>query len=49
MAKCKSCKIDLSKVKNDYSYPKGIPISKEMKDTIEKLRRDKNASGSKRR
>lgn len=51
--KCKSCEIDLNnppassnKVKG-FSYPSNIPVSKNMKDTIDGIRRAQNARSSK--
>lgn len=43
MGTCKACKIDFKKKPpKPYKYPSNIPISKDMFDSVEKLRGDKN-------
>lgn len=49
--KCKSCQIDFNNppptVKRKFRFPTNIPVSKEMQDTVTKLRRQQDAKASK--
>lgn len=48
MSKCKACQIDFSKKpKREYKFPSSIPLSKDMVNTVNKLRRDTDARSSK--
>ena len=43
MTKCKACQIDFSKLKDkpEFKYPTNIPVSKEMRDVVDGLRKVK--------
>lgn len=49
MAKCKSCEIKFKKPKTEFQYPKNIPISKEMRNAVETIRKYSNGNNATKR